>query len=165
MFRQSQLIIPISAEHKFTSKGSLAAFEKLEDMRANGSDGDGAAQNRSTSGVKRNVGDELSFQTGSSAVQRYLPAGWCALLCKIKHQHIVRWDTINQNQNALFEAKQGETVRTEQINLSCNKIIVSAQSPSLANQWKPYLRPILPPSRSNLWRRKGEFLVERNQLP
>ncbi len=173
MFCQSQLIVPKSAEHKNVFKGSHVLFEKTEDMREieNAGNGGVAAQNHIATGVKPNAGNELSVQTGSSVAQRYLRAGWCALLCKIKHQRIVKGDAMNQNQSALKiesvlpEARQVETIKTTQMNLSCTKAVVSVPSSSLANQWKPYLRPILPASRSNLWRRRDDFLVERNQLP
>ncbi len=175
MFYQSQLYAPLSTEHKNTSKGTLIAPEK-QDMCSNGNCvGIAAPLNRSTGGTKPNICDETSIQTGNLGGQRYLPTGWCALLCKIKHQRIVKGVNMDQTPSqsslkieiSLQEARQGETIRTAQSDLSCNKVIVSipSPSPSLAAQWKPYLRPILPASRSNLWMRKEESLVERNQLP
>jgi hypothetical protein len=171
MFCQSQLIMPISMEKTLDSKDRLVSFEKIKGIPEIG-DGDNGATEHDYSGRggKPSFGNETSGQAGSSDVQRYLPPGWCALLCKIKHQRIVKWDALNQNmlqvESCLSEGKQVETTRTVQKYFPCNNnTMVPTPSPSIINQWKPYLRPILSSSRPNLWKRKDESLVERNQLP
>ena len=99
----------------------------------------------------------------------YPLVGVLCCFCKTKHQRIVKWDALNRNmlqvESCLSEGKQVETTRTVQKYLPCNNTMVPTPSPSTINQWKPYLRPILSSSRPNLWKRKDESLVERNQLP
>ena len=111
------------------------------------------------------------FCSTFSSAKRYLPPGWCALLCKIKNQDICG-DPNNIDERSLGA---GDALCNNFISSSVDAvskssaIVVIHQDVKLGPfhgqvAWNQHLRPILPRSRPNLWRRTTEFLAERNQL-
>ncbi len=175
MFFQPQLNMHKPSEHNLQnpSQDTTILSKKVVEMPEKGNHHDGNQPeewNHIEREEKLRVSNGSLGKSGSSEVQRYLPAGWCALLCKIKHQRIVKWDTINSESESKIESSIQEgmnemNIRNARSNSLCSNIMMLTPKASFANHWKPYLRPILPPSRPNLWRRTEEFLVERNQLP
>ena len=109
-----------------------------------------------------------------NAAKRFLPPGWCALLCKIKNQDICNdpWvvgkqslAVIHSNSTSCKDMEPTLQSRPDTLP-NIEKCVEVKQSPFHGKVvWTQHLRPILPRSRPNLWRRTTECLAERNQLP
>ena len=116
---------------------------------------------------------EIDSNSKTIISKRFLPSGWCALLCKIKNQSICKDFTNHEHSSTDVEEKG--TAKTDSI----SRVSFGTRAPQISadlqvttqilahptSSFKIYVRPILPQSRPNLWRRTTECLAERNQLP